>query len=61
MSKRAFDKIRAGLEDARAFLEGAAHTERFCLHAPQSKAIPLIRSKGRHSSTDKLGQQKRER
>jgi len=34
MSKRAFDKIKAGLDDAGAYLDGAADKRRYRVHVP---------------------------
>jgi hypothetical protein len=35
MTKRAFDKIKAGLDDAKAFLEGIADKKPYRLHVPR--------------------------
>jgi putative transcriptional regulator len=43
MSKRAFAKIKAGLDEAGAFLEGKADTKRFRVHVPQSVDVKKIR------------------
>jgi len=37
MSKRVFEKIKAGLDDARAFLDGTADARRYRVHTPGSK------------------------
>lgn len=45
MSKRAFDKIKAGLDDARAYLEGTADKRRFRVHVPETVDVKKIRTK----------------
>jgi putative transcriptional regulator len=45
MSKRAFDKIKAGLDDAKAFLEGTADKKRFRVHVPASVDVKKIRTR----------------
>ncbi len=37
MTKRAYDKIKAGLDDARAYLDGTADKRRFGVHLPARK------------------------
>ena len=44
MSKRAFDKIKAGLDDAKAFLEGADDTSRYRVHVPAHVDVKKIRT-----------------
>jgi hypothetical protein len=39
MSKRAFDKIMAGLESARVYLDGTADKRRYRVHAPESAEV----------------------
>jgi putative transcriptional regulator len=43
MSKRAFDKIKAGLDDARAYLEGTADKRRYKVHVPEKMDVKKIR------------------
>ncbi|MDP2409721.1 MAG: helix-turn-helix domain-containing protein [Pseudolabrys sp.] len=43
MSKRAFNKIKAGLDDARAFLDGTADKRRYRVHVPDSIDVKKIR------------------
>ena len=45
MSKRAFDKIKGGLDDARAFLEGTADTKRYRVHVPANVNVKKIRKR----------------
>ena len=45
MSKRAFDKIKAGLDEARAYLEGTADARRFRVHVPETIDVKKIRTK----------------
>lgn len=45
MTKRAFDKIKAGLDDAAAFLEGKADTKRYRVHVPASVDVKKIRKR----------------
>jgi putative transcriptional regulator len=45
MTKRAFDKIKAGLDDARAFLEGKADGKRYRVHVPATVNVRKIRSR----------------
>jgi putative transcriptional regulator len=44
MSRRAFDKIKAGLDDARAYLDGTADKRRYRVHVPESIDVKKIRS-----------------
>jgi hypothetical protein len=37
MAKRAFDKIMAGLDDARAYLDGTADKAGYCVHRPRPR------------------------
>lgn len=43
MSKRAFDKIKAGLDAARAYLDGTADKRRYRVHVPESIDVKKIR------------------
>ena len=45
MSKRAFNKIKAGLDDARAYLDGTANKKRYRVHVPDSIDVKKIRSR----------------
>jgi putative transcriptional regulator len=45
MSKRAFDKIKAGLDDARAFLDGTADKRRYRVHVPETMDVKKIRAR----------------
>jgi putative transcriptional regulator len=45
MSKRAFEKIKAGLDDARAYLDGTADTRRFRVHVPETVDVKKIRTR----------------
>jgi putative transcriptional regulator len=45
MSKRAFDKIRAGLDDAKAFLDGTADDKRYRVHVPATVDVRKIRKR----------------
>ena len=41
MSKRVFDKIRAGLDEAGAYLKGTADTRRFRVHVPETIDVKI--------------------
>jgi putative transcriptional regulator len=43
MSKRAFNKIMKGLEDARAYLDGTADKRRYRVHVPIKVDVKKIR------------------
>ncbi|MGL6161049.1 helix-turn-helix domain-containing protein [Microbulbifer sp.] len=43
MSKNAFDKIKAGLEDAIAFAQGEADSDRYKIHVPAEIDVCKIR------------------
>jgi putative transcriptional regulator len=43
MSKRAFEKIAAGLNDAIAIAKGAAHPETYCAHVPPTIDVKAVR------------------
>jgi putative transcriptional regulator len=45
MTKTAFNKIKAGLEDAKAFLEGAADKRSFGIHVPSRVNVKKIRTR----------------
>jgi putative transcriptional regulator len=45
MSKRAFDRIQAGLDDARAYLEGTGDKRRYKVHVPQKMDVKKIRKR----------------
>jgi putative transcriptional regulator len=44
MTKRAFDKISAGLADAMAYLDGTADTSRYRVHVPDAVDVKRIRA-----------------
>jgi putative transcriptional regulator len=43
VTKSAFDKIKAGLDDARAYLEGTADKSRYGIHVPNRVNVKKIR------------------
>src|SRR5258708_3741269 len=43
MSKRAFNKIMQGVEEARAYLEGTADKSRYRVHVPEKVDVKKIR------------------
>jgi putative transcriptional regulator len=43
MTKQAFEKIMAGLEDARAYLEGTPDTSRYRIRVPEKVDVKKIR------------------
>ena len=45
MSKRAFNKIMQGVEEARAYLAGTANKSRYRVHVPQAVDVKKIRRK----------------
>jgi putative transcriptional regulator len=45
MSKRAFDKIKAGLDEARAYLDGSADKGRYRVHVPDTIDVKKIRTR----------------
>jgi putative transcriptional regulator len=45
MTKRAFTKIKAGLDDARAYLEGTADKRRYRVHVPERVDVRKIRAR----------------
>ncbi len=45
MSKRAFDKIKAGLDSAKAYLDGTADKRNYRAHVPQKIDVRKIRTR----------------
>lgn len=45
MSKRAFDKIRAGLDSARTYLDGKADKRQYRVHVPETIDVRKIRTR----------------
>ena len=45
MSKRAFDKIKAGLDSAQAYLAGTADKRRYRVHVPETIDVKKIRTR----------------
>ena len=45
MSKRAFDKIKAGLESAKAYLDGTADKRKYRVHVPEKIDVRKIRAR----------------
>jgi putative transcriptional regulator len=45
MSKPAFDKIKAGLDSAQAYLEGKADRRRYRVHVPATIDVKKIRAR----------------
>ena len=45
MSKRAFDKIKAGLDGARGYLDGRADKRRYRVHVPEIIDVKKIRAR----------------
>jgi putative transcriptional regulator len=45
MSKRAFDKIKAGLDSAQAYLAGTADKRRYRVHVPETIDVKKIRAR----------------
>ena len=45
MSKRAFDKIKAGLDSAKAYLDGTADKRLYRVHVPQKIDVRRIRTR----------------
>jgi putative transcriptional regulator len=45
MTKRAFNKIMAGLDDARAYLGGTADKKRYRVHVPEKINVKKIRTR----------------
>jgi putative transcriptional regulator len=58
MSKRAFDKIMEGLDDARAYLDGTADKSRYRVHVPAEVNVKKIRRRlglSQEAFADKYG------
>jgi putative transcriptional regulator len=45
MSKRAYDKIKTGLDSAQAYLEGKANKRRYRAHVPETIDVKKIRTR----------------
>lgn len=45
MTKTAFDRIKAGLDNAKAYLEGSADERRFRIHVPARVNVRKIRTR----------------
>jgi putative transcriptional regulator len=45
MTKRAFDKIMEGVDQARAYLEGTAEKRRYRVHVPEKVDVKKIRAR----------------
>jgi putative transcriptional regulator len=45
MSKRAFEKIKAGLEGTRGYLDGSADKRRYRVHVPEAVDVKKIRAR----------------
>jgi putative transcriptional regulator len=45
MSKRAFDKIKAGLDNTKAYLDGAADKRKYRVHVPEKIDVRKIRTR----------------
>ena len=45
MSKRAFDKIKAGLDSARGYLDESANKRRYRVHVPETVDVKKIRAR----------------
>ncbi len=45
MNKRAFDKIKAGLDSAKAYLDGTADKRRYRVHVPETIDVRKIRTR----------------
>jgi len=43
--KKAFEKIKAGIDDARSYLEGSADSGRYRIHVPSRVNVKKIRTK----------------
>jgi len=67
MRKRAFDKIRAGLDSARSYLDGSADKTAYRANVPtinheigrDVEAVPVRKAKGPHSTAGKPGPARR--
>src|SRR5271156_2815491 len=49
MSKQAFDKIKAGLDSAKAYLDGTADKRKYRVHVPEKIDVRKIRTRLRLS------------
>jgi putative transcriptional regulator len=45
MTKRAFDKIKAGLDSAKAYLDGTADKQKYRVHIPEKIDVRKIRTR----------------
>jgi putative transcriptional regulator len=45
MTKRAFNKIMAGIDDARGYLDGSADKKRYRVHVPEKVDVKQIRTR----------------
>jgi putative transcriptional regulator len=45
MTKRTFEKIKAGLDDARGYLDGSADKRRYRAHVPDTVDVKKIRAR----------------
>ena len=45
MTKRAFNKIMAGIDDARSYLDGSAEKKRYRVHVPEKVDVKRIRTR----------------
>ena len=45
MTKTAFEKIKAGLDDAKAYLDGSADKRRYGIHVPARVNVKKIRTR----------------
>ena len=45
MTKAAFDKIKAGLDEAKAYLDGSADKKEFSIHVPARVNVRKIRTR----------------
>jgi putative transcriptional regulator len=45
MSKKAFDKIKAGLDSAQAYLDGTADKRHYRVHVPETVNVRKIRAR----------------
>jgi putative transcriptional regulator len=45
MTKRAYNKIMAGIDDARAYLDGSADKQRYRIHVPEKVDVKRIRTR----------------
>jgi putative transcriptional regulator len=43
--KKTFEKIKAGIDDARSYLEGSADKDRYRIHVPSRVDVKKIRTK----------------